>query len=208
MVSKRLELYGLQVVEGDLVLDSSSGEAPKQDDDAGVAYAVAKVLTAEQVGSYTIEDVVLPLPGFDVKLPGNAIADEYHAALAADGLDMEKLKHLAREFVLAGGYRKIIEKAHDLEWRVMRYDDDEKPLTLSDLERLSGKPEPESVAGGSKKAVRIAFTLKSACYATMCLREALKRSTTFSTTTTTTTTTTASSGDAQATSTEPAVAVE
>lgn len=39
--------------------------------------------------SYSIFDVVMPIPGFDVDLPGGKLRDMYTQILTADGLDIE-----------------------------------------------------------------------------------------------------------------------
>lgn len=39
--------------------------------------------------SYSIFDVVMPIPGFDVDLPGGTLRDMYTQILTADGLDVE-----------------------------------------------------------------------------------------------------------------------
>ncbi|XP_054582357.1 pseudouridylate synthase 7 homolog isoform X5 [Eptesicus fuscus] len=57
MVSKRIEEYGLTPVPGDLVLKG----------------ATATYIEEEDVNNYSIHDVVMPLPGFDVIYPKHKI---------------------------------------------------------------------------------------------------------------------------------------
>lgn len=84
VVCKRREL-GLKVIEGDLVFTKTAevveevvDEAPEEEDAEGAAdetvpeskfLAMVRPLTKEDVesGLFTINDIVLPLPGFDVK---------------------------------------------------------------------------------------------------------------------------------------------
>lgn len=111
IASKRREL-GLEVIEGDLVYT----EAPPMEvteivDDVAIENAeddpevpepvteskfltMVRALTAEDVasGSFTIYDIVLPLPGFDIKYPANEIGRAYEELLAKDDLTSEKLK--------------------------------------------------------------------------------------------------------------------
>jgi tRNA pseudouridine13 synthase len=128
--SRRWELYGARVVEGDLVLDDGKGSggegqaAPVEDDqpvyvdegaegdvDDGTVPARARALSAEEAasGAYTIFDVVLPTPGTDVAYPTNEIGEFYTAFMAAHGgLDPLAMRRPQREFSLGGRYRALL----------------------------------------------------------------------------------------------------
>ena len=45
------------------------------------------VLTEDNVGEFQITDLVLPLPGYDVRYPDNVTASWYRELLAADGFE-------------------------------------------------------------------------------------------------------------------------
>ncbi|XP_070280722.1 pseudouridylate synthase 7 homolog isoform X3 [Myotis yumanensis] len=92
MVSKRIEEYGLTPVPGDLVLKG----------------ATATYIEEEDVNNYSIHDVVMPLPGFDVIYPKHKISDAYREMLTADNLDIDNMRHKIRDYSLSGAYRKII----------------------------------------------------------------------------------------------------
>ena len=47
----------------------------------------AKTLTAEDLGNYSVFDVVMPLPGRDVAYPGGPLGERYREFLRVDGLD-------------------------------------------------------------------------------------------------------------------------
>lgn len=111
--SKRREM-GLEVLEGDLVLadneatevvdiiDESTDDVDESEDSnkeevveeaETKQYAKARPLTAEEVksGTFTVYDIVLPLPGFDIKYPLNEIGKAYQELLEKDDLSSEKL---------------------------------------------------------------------------------------------------------------------
>lgn len=111
MVSKRMAQFGLNVVEGDLVYadeidevievgNSDDENEDETEEDASTEkipeckdYKV-KVITKEDIESnlYSIFDVVLPLPGFDVQYPTNECAEWYAERLAIDNLTSEQFK--------------------------------------------------------------------------------------------------------------------
>ena len=57
MVTKRFELFGFKTVYGDLVRKDQSDEIIFLDD--------------QSIGNYSIDQVVLPLPGISIKYPNN-----------------------------------------------------------------------------------------------------------------------------------------
>jgi len=94
-----------------------------------------------------------------------------------DGLNPNNMKHKVRAFSLPGGYRKIIEFAKNLEWKIVPYNDPNAPLVRTDLAILNNEPELQYLNEGSHRALLLSFTLSSSCYATMCFRELFKMST-------------------------------
>lgn len=153
------------------------------------------VLSQEDISNYSIYDVILPLPGFDIKYPENEVKDWYKEALQEYGLELEMHKqkvkqvqcivlqlcflkeNFCRTYNLSGKYRKLVEKATNLSWYTLRYDDPNSNLIRSDYEELQGEDEPKSIEGGQYKALIIDMCLSSANYATMVLREVLKMDT-------------------------------
>ena len=65
------------------------------------------VLTEEHIknGQYTIHDVVLPLPGYDVVYPDNDMKDHYRQIVADDGLDISNMRRKVKDYALSGAYR-------------------------------------------------------------------------------------------------------
>lgn len=209
MASKRLEKYGPRIVVGDVVLEKSNDLFENQTsvtEDEGVTIPddrderdvveeeekkdtgfrtlpSVKIVTEEDIQNvrYTLDDVVLPLPGTDVTYPSNEIGRDYSDILAADGLDINSMRRSQKEFNLPGEYRRLISKPKDLEWKIFKYERDDEQLCPTDLDLIKGFKIPDMESPdrhtGHKVALVLAFSLPSCCYATMLLRELLKQST-------------------------------
>ncbi|XP_055385256.1 pseudouridylate synthase 7 homolog [Condylostylus longicornis] len=128
-------------------------------------------------GKYTIYDVLLPLPGWDVSYPKNETEEWYREALEEHGLTSEKLKNNVRTYSLTGAYRKLIVKPENMSWTFKKYDSTTSVLIASDFENLKGKKADDDLPDGKYKALLLDFTLPSSSYATMTLREILKADT-------------------------------
>ncbi|KAG9253350.1 pseudouridine synthase [Emericellopsis atlantica] len=154
VASKRWELHGNKVVEGDLILvETPVATAPEQDQDGGdVVNPVeedseprvhARPLTAEEAtsGNYTIHDVVLPSPGYDMIYPSNAIGEYYTEFMSAPengALDPHKMRRIRREFSLPGRYRKFMNKFLNdtASVEIKTYTDDTEQMHPTDLDLL------------------------------------------------------------------------
>uniref|UniRef100_A0A8B9PCZ4 Pseudouridylate synthase 7 homolog n=1 Tax=Apteryx owenii TaxID=8824 RepID=A0A8B9PCZ4_APTOW len=161
MVSKRIEEYGLKAVPGDLILKGATAVHIEEDD----------------VDNYTIHDIVMPLPGFDIIYPKHKIGEAYKEMLVADNLDINNMRHKIRDYSLSGAYRKIIIRPQNVNWEVVAYDDPRIPLFNTDLDKLEGKPLPVLPTDGKFRALKMEFSLPPSTYATMAIREVLKMDT-------------------------------
>ncbi|KAI5948716.1 PUS7 [Candida theae] len=149
VASKRIELFGLEVQEGDLVFDEQgSNKATSVDydgfeEDVAVSNTVAvRALTKEDIdsGKYSIFDVVLPSPGFKIEYPTNEkLRQVYIDTMAKDNLDPFNLMRKNKEFSLTGAYRTLLSKPKDLSYEIIEYRADGKPLVKTDLEILEMK---------------------------------------------------------------------
>ncbi|XP_037586473.1 pseudouridylate synthase 7 homolog [Cebus imitator] len=167
MVSKRIEDYGLKPVPGDLVLKGATPTYIEEDD----------------VNNYSIHDVVMPLPGFDVIYPKHK--SYMHAEMvvlpeagphcrtpswATFALPDTEQSWLAIVVVKLNGC-----KLHRSE--VVAYDDPKIPLFNTDVDNLEGKPPPVFASEGKYRALKMDFSLPPSTYATMAIREVLKMDT-------------------------------
>ena len=51
------------------------------------------VVTSDALSNYSIEDVVLPLPGYSIVYPENDVKAWYQELMQQDGLDVENMRH-------------------------------------------------------------------------------------------------------------------
>lgn len=138
-------------------------------------YQRVKILTDEDVASFTLQDILLPLPGHDITYPKNLSNVWYQEIMKGDGIDVERnMVHKIKEYSLPGAYRYIVIRPSNVDHEIVNYNDHTMPLFLTDLDKLSGKEEPCGVPDGQYKAVRARFNLPSSSYATVALREILK----------------------------------
>lgn len=96
--------------------------------------------------------------------------------MTENGVNPLTLKNRVEDYSLPGGYRKLIERPKNLEWKFVPYDDATQPLILTDYEILE-KKELQLPTEGAFTALQMSFQLASSTYATMCFRELFKTST-------------------------------
>ena len=178
VASTRIRLSSIDVLEGDLVLVNSSAkdELTLDDPDEGGEFSLdtesegniaVKALTAEDIatGTYTIHDIVLPTPGYDVTYPTREeLRQAYINTMSVDGLDPFNMRRVVREISMVGHYRRLIHRPEDVQWDILRYNGRE---TLLDSDEISKE--------GEYMALRVQLRLGTSQYATMALREICKR---------------------------------
>ncbi|PUU74838.1 pseudouridine synthase [Tuber borchii] len=139
----------------------------------------ARALSKEEAesGKFTIKDIVLPTPGWDVVYPQNALMEVYNRVMKEHGLDPLNMKRTHRETSLPGSYRHVIGTFINGEasYEIRKYRGDEQ-IVKTDLEAIKQR---EAVAEGAAKddrktAVVLRFQLGTSTYATMALRELMK----------------------------------
>ncbi|KAI5965355.1 PUS7 [Candida pseudojiufengensis] len=146
VASKRIELFGYEIQEGDLVLNNEEeGTKSLKDDDefeediANFEPIPVKAVTKEDIaeGKYSIFDVILPSPGYKITYPENEkLQNVYIDTMSLDNLDPFKLIRKNKEFSLTGAYRNLISKPKDISYKIIEYKNDQTPLVRTDLEIL------------------------------------------------------------------------
>ncbi|PAA76175.1 hypothetical protein BOX15_Mlig025673g7, partial [Macrostomum lignano] len=170
LATARLKLYGPKPALGDLVQLPDGSIREIGGDQPGCP---------ADPDSCELASVVLPLPGFDVRLPGNAIADALRDMLAEDGLTLADLRHRVKDLSLPGSYRPLIVRPQGVSYSLLRYTDPRLPLLLSDRDLLN-KPDQQQhqliassseETGDLKSAILLRMRLPKSAYATMAVRE-------------------------------------
>jgi tRNA pseudouridine13 synthase len=166
--TKRQELYGNKVVEGDLVLVHEHPEETKMEENAETVdadgelvlhpavddrsnnadamFERARPLSAAEAasGKFNIFDVVLPQPGFDVLYPSNEVGTFYETFMAGKeggGLDPRDMRRKVKDFSLSGSYRKVRARVQGGGCQVLGYKEEMKQFVKTDLEEMRGKKE-------------------------------------------------------------------
>ena len=181
VASHRLEQLGRNILEGDLVLVEDKDEQEGGSGTSGRHGKSVKVITTENKDQYDLTDVVLPLVGSKIEYPENATGELFVSLLAEIGLTKEDFcKIKDREISLGGDYRKLICRPSDVEFEVVEYTDPLQPLLQTDLMKLDGidvSVKESDNAEMKKIGMVVGFTLPPSSYATICLRELMKRPT-------------------------------
>lgn len=170
--------------ETDEIMDDvleGEGDNSLEEEEESIFKRKVRPLTDEDIagGKYKLSDVVLPLPGYDITYPSNESGAWYEEMLAEVGLSSEQLRHKEKTYALGGAYRKLLIKTDDLKWSFRRYRTHEDTLIASDWEQLKNieiTPEPAE-SESNYTALLLEFTLPTAVYATMLLRELFKQDT-------------------------------
>lgn len=169
--SERWTRYGDKVIEGDLVIVENQAMKAAADrdevdengeiivrpagDDAAITsddiYERARPLSADEAssGKYTIFDIVLPTPGFDIEYPANDIGDYYKEFMQSErggGLDPADMRRKQKDFSLSGSYRKLLAKVgNDMSFEVRAYHEENEQLVETDLEKImKSRPQREN----------------------------------------------------------------
>jgi tRNA pseudouridine13 synthase len=169
--SYRIDIMGRDdVVEGDLVRHSGA---------SGV-----HVITQEDITSkrFALEDVVLPLVGTKSKYPKNEVGELIVNQLLGElGLTLDMFGNIKdRDLELRGDYRNLLCRPTDVDFKIVEYYDALQPLLQTDLMKLNGQElsiGPKNEEDKPILAMSVGFTLPSSSYATIALRELMKRPT-------------------------------
>ncbi|KAK8844588.1 hypothetical protein IAR55_006435 [Kwoniella newhampshirensis] len=197
VVSERIKMSATEPLVGDLVFVDAAAKAEGDEPDLDAIPAHAKdkrgkpvrkwqtssspdvkQLTEGDLPNYSIFDVVVPLPGFDIEYPSGAVGELYEKMLKADGLDPHRMRREQREYSLPGSYRRMVSRPLALTWSHIQYTDPDIALVQSDEDAILGlNPPAPNDPEGKFQALKIELTLGASTYATMVLREVTREET-------------------------------
>lgn len=154
--SYRWAKYGSKVIPGDLVLVTPETAAPEESD-----FQRARALSEEEAtsGKYSIFDVVLPGPGFDVVYPKNDVGEYYTDFMKKPengGLDPHHMQRSKKDFSVSGTYRNLLGRfLEEPKWEVRTYLDDSEQMRPTDADLIrqrkeSSNPESHGAASTTK----------------------------------------------------------
>ncbi|KAK9818597.1 hypothetical protein WJX74_008127 [Apatococcus lobatus] len=149
------------------------------------------VVTAEEAatGKYSIDEVVLPLPGTNISLPKHDTAQVYQRLADLDSISLGSSPHSVKEFSmtsLTGDYRHLLHRPRNLTWRQFGYSQPDEDLLSKDnvIQELPTSNQAASTGAETValeeapfQALHLTFSLPSSCYATMLIRELTKQQT-------------------------------
>ena len=123
--------------------DAIAAAADSSSTSSSIKVDTLHYVTASDIAEkrYKLDDVILPMPGFDAVYPRNAVGEAYHALLASEGVVFQRYangKGQFKDFCLSGNYRRLIQKSiAPMEWKVLRYSHPAEVLhQKTDWERL------------------------------------------------------------------------
>jgi tRNA pseudouridine13 synthase len=141
VASIRIQKCGYQVIKGDLYFE--------KDD---INQETVRVAESDDTSSVSLSQVVLPLPGYNIRYPNNEIEEIYKNLLKQDDIIFEK--EAPAESTAKGSYRRLIVHPSCIDLEV----------------------DDKCTYPGMK--AKLTFELPKGCYATMLLRELMITTTT------------------------------
>lgn len=186
VASYRFRTYGQKVVIGDLVIsscnNSTNNEIKNNNSNGKIKFNIPDeqilLVTKENIHSFTIFDIVLPIIGTLSKLPQNDTRAYIEEIFNSEGVTLEQFSSLGKEWCFNGSYRKLFVRPTQLTWQLLEYFKDNEPIRgdnskpIEDNETSAFNNEQLSVK--KKIALKIDVILPTSSYATVFLREVTK----------------------------------
>ena len=132
--------------------------------------SLVHLVTADDVraGTYTIRDVILPLPGHEIILPTNSIGQFITDSLQKDGFSIEFFATCQpTSHRMNGTYRKLIQMPANFEWNFFEYSDPNEELVPTEASYLRKMKLEKTTKRNDKKnsEIPIEFSTESKPYA-------------------------------------------
>ncbi|XP_016396061.1 pseudouridylate synthase 7 homolog-like protein [Sinocyclocheilus rhinocerous] len=153
----RLQKLGFKPVQGDLVWAGS--EKGLNDTTEELNTPQVHVVTSEEEKDevFSLDQVILPMPGNSVKYPENLLGQWYQDRLAQDGLGPCRFRVTPLKLNVPGCYRPLLAKPQNITY------------SLRTAEEQQGQSDETCTP-----SLSLTFDLNASCYATVCLGEIMK----------------------------------
>ncbi|MCJ1283171.1 hypothetical protein MMC26_002498 [Xylographa opegraphella] len=139
--------------DGEVIIKPAAEDSARSADERFVR---ARALSQEDVasGTYSIYDVVLPTPGFDVLYPDNEVMKSFYkdtmASEVGGGLDPYDMRRSWKDVSLSGSYRKLLAKpSKEITFEVRAYTRDDEQFVETDMDRINKQRGEQSDSGGN-----------------------------------------------------------
>ena len=126
--------------DGEVIIKPAAEDSARSADER---FERARALSEDDIASrkYSIYDVVLPTPGFDIEYPDNSVMKSfYENAMASElggGLDPYDMRRSWKDISLSGSYRKLLAKpSKGITFEVRAYTKDDEQFVETDLDRI------------------------------------------------------------------------
>ncbi|XP_051974806.1 pseudouridylate synthase PUS7L [Xyrauchen texanus] len=155
----RLQKLDFKPVQGDLVWGGCEKGLEDVTEELKAPQVHVVTYEEEKDNVFSLNEVILPMPGNTVKYPENLLGQWYLNRLAQDGLGMCRFRVTPLKLNVPGCYRPLLAKPQSISYSLQ---------TAEELETTSQK-----LKSGAP-ILTLAFDLNASCYATVCLREIMK----------------------------------
>ncbi|XP_073694301.1 pseudouridylate synthase PUS7L [Garra rufa] len=152
----RLQKLGFKPVQGDLVW-AGAEKGLRNTEDLNTPQVHVVTFEEEKDDLFSLDQVILPMPGNTVKYPENLLGQWYKDRLAQDGLGSCRFRVTPLKLNVPGCYRPLLAKPQNVTYSLRTT---EEPQGQSD----------ETCA----PSISLSFDLDASCYATVCLGEVMK----------------------------------
>lgn len=132
--------------DGEIVVQPAAEDSATSAEDRFVR---ARALTEEDIatGKYSVYDIVLPTPGFDILYPENVVKTFYETYMASEEggkLDPHDMRRPWKDISLSGSYRKLLAKpSKEIEVEVRAYSKDNEQFVGTDVDKLNKQKEEQ-----------------------------------------------------------------
>ena len=138
--------------DGEVIIKPAAEDSARSVDERFVR---ARALSKEDVtsGTYSIYDVVLPTPGFDILYPDNQVMESFYKDIMASevggGLDPHDMRRSWKDVSLSGSYRKLLAKpSKEITFEVRAYTTDDEQFVETDVDRIHKQKDQQMNIGG------------------------------------------------------------